>query len=167
VLGTSGCGGSRAEWLEAAPPDDHGFPADLSKRIDSFEAEQALGLRAVLVVKDDRLVAARYYHGLTRGRFLHLYSATKTVTGLLVGIALADGKLTSRDQTLAKVLPPEILAHASRRVRSMTLRGLLSMSMTTGLGEELSWVSRALRPGSVSLLGRSSRTSSAWPSGDQ
>jgi CubicO group peptidase (beta-lactamase class C family) len=102
-------------------------------------AEQALGLRAVLVIKDDRLVAERYYHGVTRGRFLHLYSATKSVTGLLVGIALADGKLTSRDQTLAEVLPPEILAHASRRVRSMTLRGLLSM--TTGLGEELSWLS--------------------------
>ena len=82
-IATSGCGSGQAEWLEAAPPAEHGFPADLAKRIDSFEDERGLDLRAVLVVRDDRLVAERYYHGVTRGRFLHLYSATKTVTGLL------------------------------------------------------------------------------------
>jgi CubicO group peptidase (beta-lactamase class C family) len=141
AIATSGCGGSRAEWLEAAEPAEHGLPADLSKRIDSFVDEHALGLRAVLVVRDDRLVAERYYYGVTRGRFLHLYSATKSVTGLLVGIALAEGKLTRLDQTLADALPPELVARASGRVRSMTLRGLLSM--TTGLGEYVSWMTSA------------------------
>lgn len=137
TIGTSGCGGGQSDWLEAARPAEHGFPADLSKRIDSFVAENDLGLRAVLVVADDRLVAERYYDGVTRGRFLHLYSATKSVTGLLAGIALAEGKLTGLDETLAEALPPELAALASGRIRAMTLRGLLSM--TTGLGEELSW----------------------------
>jgi CubicO group peptidase (beta-lactamase class C family) len=137
TIGTSGCGGGQSDWLEAARPAEHGFPADLSKRIDSFIAENDLGLRAVLVVADDRLVAERYYDGVTRGRFLHLYSATKSVTGLLAGIALAEGKLTGLDETLAEALPPELAALASGRIRAMTLRGLLSM--TTGLGEELSW----------------------------
>jgi CubicO group peptidase (beta-lactamase class C family) len=140
-IATSGCGSGQAEWLEAAPPGEHGFPADLAKRIDSFEDERGLDLRAVLVVSDDRLVAERYYHGVTRGRFLHLYSATKTVTGLLVGMALADGKLAGLDQTLAEALPPELLAHADDRIRSMSLRALLSM--TTGLGEYASWMTGA------------------------
>jgi CubicO group peptidase (beta-lactamase class C family) len=141
TIGTSGCGGRQAEWLEAARPAEHGFPADLPKRIDSFVDENDLELRAVLVVADDRLVAERYYHGVTRGRFLHLYSATKSVTGLLAGIALAEGKLTGLDETLAEALPPELAARASGRIRAMTLRGLLSM--TTGLGEELSWTTSA------------------------
>jgi CubicO group peptidase (beta-lactamase class C family) len=137
-IATSGCGGRQGDWLEPAPPAEHGFPADLSSRIDSFVDGQGLDLRAVLVVADDRLVAERYYHGVTRGRFLHLYSATKSVTGLLAGIALAEGKLTGLDETLAEALPPELAARASGRIRAMTLRGLLSM--TTGLGEETSWL---------------------------
>ena len=140
-IATSGCGGGQPEWLESAPPAEHGFPADLAKRIDSFVDERGLDLRAVLVVTDDRLVAERYYHGVTRHRFLHLYSATKSVTGLLVGAALADGKLTGLDETLADALPPDLLAHADDKVRSMTLRALLSM--TTGLGESLSWMTSA------------------------
>jgi CubicO group peptidase (beta-lactamase class C family) len=141
VFATGGCGHSRAEWLDGSAPEKHGFPADLSKRIDSFVDEQNLGLLAVLVVKDDRLVADRYYDGVERNRFLHLYSATKSVTGLLVGIAIAEGKLAGLDAELSGSLPPELLAHADRRVRSMTLRELLSM--TTGLGEELSWLTSA------------------------
>jgi CubicO group peptidase (beta-lactamase class C family) len=141
LIAATGCGGGQADWPEAAPPAEHGFPADLPRRIDSFVAENRLDTLAVLVVSDDRLVAERYYHGVTRNRFLHLYSATKSVTGLLVGIALADEKLARLDQTLAEALPPELLAGASGRVRSMTLQGLLSM--TTGLGEELSWTSSA------------------------
>jgi CubicO group peptidase (beta-lactamase class C family) len=141
TIGTSGCGGRQADWLEAARPAEHGLPGDLSTRIDSFVDENDLDLRAVLVVADDRLVAERYYHGVTRGRFLHLYSATKSVTGLLAGIALTEGKLTGLDETLAQALPPELAARASGRIRAMTLRGLLSM--TTGLGEELSWLTSA------------------------
>jgi CubicO group peptidase (beta-lactamase class C family) len=141
VLALGGCGDQESRWLEAAPPEEHGFPADLPRRIDSFVHDYVPDLHAVLVVADDRLVAERYYGGVTRDRFLQLYSATKSVTGLLVGIALADGKLSSLDQTLAEALPPELLARASGRVRSMTLRELLSM--TTGLGETLTWITSA------------------------
>jgi CubicO group peptidase (beta-lactamase class C family) len=138
VITTSGCAGSRAEWLEAAAPAKHGFPSDLSRRIDSFVRKNSLDLRAVLVVTDDHVVAQRYYRGVTGDRFLHLYSATKSVTGLLVGIALGEGKLTSLDKTLAEALPADLVARADSRVRSMTLRELLSM--TTGLGEYLTWL---------------------------
>jgi CubicO group peptidase (beta-lactamase class C family) len=141
LIVTSGCGGGQAHSLEAAPPAEHGLPADLPKRIDAYVHEHAPDLNAVLVVADDRLVAERYYGGVTRDRFLQLYSATKSVTGLLVGIALADGKLTSIDETLAEALPLDLLAGADRRFRSMTLRQLLSM--TTGLGETLSWMTSA------------------------
>jgi CubicO group peptidase (beta-lactamase class C family) len=137
----SGGGSGRADWLAPARPTEHGFPADLSARIDSFVAENDLDLRAVLVVVDDRLVAERYYHGVTRGRFLHLYSATKSVTGMLVGIALADGNLTGVGETLAEALPAGLKARASGRIRATTVRELLSM--TSGLGEELSWVTSA------------------------
>lgn len=147
AIGTTGCGDQRADWLDAARPAEHGMPADLSERIDSFVGENDLDLRAVLVVADDRLVAERYYHGVTRGRFLHLYSATKSVTGLLAGIALAEGMLTGLDETLAEALPQELAARASDRIRAMTLRGLLSM--TTGLGEELSWLTSADFAGAI------------------
>jgi CubicO group peptidase (beta-lactamase class C family) len=138
AVATSGCGGAQPQWLESSPPAEHGFPADLPKRIDAYVHEHAPDLHAVLVVADDRLVVERYYGGVTRDQFLQLYSATKSVTGLLVGVALADEKLTGVDETLAEALPADLLAGTDPRFSSMTLRQLLSM--TTGLGESLSWM---------------------------
>jgi hypothetical protein len=65
LIVTSGCGGGQAHWLESSPPAEHGLPADLPKRIDAYAHEHAPELHAVLVVADDRLVAERYYGGVT------------------------------------------------------------------------------------------------------
>jgi CubicO group peptidase (beta-lactamase class C family) len=56
-----------------------------------------------------------------------VWSVTKSVVSTLIGLAIADGILTSLDQTLAELMPQH--RHAmSTAVAGVTLRQLMSMS---------------------------------------
>jgi CubicO group peptidase (beta-lactamase class C family) len=87
------------------PAGDAGLAADLGDRIDAAQRNGELrGLHGLLVARRGRLALERYYAGVdeTWGRplgqvafgpdTLHdLRSVTKSLVGLLYGIALADG----------------------------------------------------------------------------
>jgi len=55
------------------------------------------------------------------------FSVTKSITGTLVGGALADGSLRSLDQTLAELLPDRVDGMSPELV-AVTLRQLLTMA---------------------------------------
>ena len=61
-------------------------------------------MRALLVAIDGQLVLERYWDS-DPDEHTHTLSVTKTITGTLVGAALADGSLDGLDQTLAELLP--------------------------------------------------------------
>lgn len=58
------------------------------------------GMRALLVVKDGRLIGERYGAGFTRGMPLLGWSMTKTVTGAILGALAAEGRLSPQDSGL-------------------------------------------------------------------
>ncbi|HSG49757.1 MAG TPA: serine hydrolase [Longimicrobiales bacterium] len=62
-----------------------------------WDASQAETTFAVLVVKDGRLVAERYFHGVDADSAVNLQSVTKSVVSALVGLALQDECLPSVD----------------------------------------------------------------------
>jgi CubicO group peptidase (beta-lactamase class C family) len=95
-----------ADWLSISP-DEAGFASDLEARLDKAVAEKRVwNLHGVVIVRRGRLVLERYFEGddNARGRplgkvafkpdTLHdLRSASKSIVGLLYGIALAYGKV--------------------------------------------------------------------------
>lgn len=109
----------------AAPAD--GFAAitgTVQKRLDSDDPSLA-ATRAVLVDVDGRTVVS-VYRELRPTDNAHVFSVTKSVMSLLVGIAIDDG-LLSLDQTVVELLPD----HADRmseRVQAVTLQQLLTMT---------------------------------------
>src|SRR5690348_1183291 len=72
---------------------------------------QVSGLRAVAVARDGQLLAERFYGGAAPGQLFRINSATKSVCSVLVGIALAQGKLRNLSQTVAELLPEVAAAH--------------------------------------------------------
>ena len=105
--------------------------------VKALKAQSAPGgalesVRAVLVVVRGRTVV-EFYNGSTASTSHNAYSVTKSITSTLVGIALAEGRLKSLDQTLGDLLP----AHAKDMKPStatITVRQLLTM--TSGLPED-------------------------------
>jgi CubicO group peptidase (beta-lactamase class C family) len=182
LAATAGCsGGSPAA---PAPDDSTGparsasaassrpvVPAEVEKSIQEFLAVGDGGafeqVRAILVMVDGRPVFERYYHSsaATTG---NVFSVTKSVMSMLIGIAIDERKLRGVDQTLAELLP----AYATTMppaVKAVTLRQVLTM--TAGLPPDPSglpafvgsddWVVTILREGTQQPAGQGFAYSSA------
>jgi CubicO group peptidase (beta-lactamase class C family) len=91
-------------------------------------------VRSLLVVRHGYLVYERYWHGFDAADGHNSHSVTKSVTSALVGIALADHKLKSLDQTVGELLATHLPPNADPRLRRVTIQQLLTM--TSGLGSD-------------------------------
>ena len=91
-------------------------------------------VRSVLVVRHGYLVYEHYWHGLDQTSGHDMASVTKSVVGALVGIALAEGRIESLDQTVGALLPAQLPADADPRFAGVTVGQL--MTMTSGLASD-------------------------------
>ena len=137
-------------------PADAGFAADLGDRLDTaFDRGDLKGLHGVVVIRGGKLVLERYYPGrderwgrdLGRVDFgpddLHdLRSVSKSVVGLLYGIALADGNAGGPDRPLVNQFPDlEDLAEDPARQR-LTVADALTMRLGLEWNENLPYTDR-------------------------
>ncbi|GGI67015.1 6-aminohexanoate-dimer hydrolase [Polymorphobacter multimanifer] len=77
----------------------------LAKVLGTFDQDKHRDLRGVVVLRDGRLVAERYYNGATPASLNDIRSAGKSVTSLLVGIAIDRGKIRAVDDSVATYWP--------------------------------------------------------------
>jgi CubicO group peptidase (beta-lactamase class C family) len=97
-----------------------GLPAD--------EAAAQLAARdtmALLVLRRGLLVHEQYFNGFSRSSIGTSFSVAKSVVSLLIGVAIADGRIQSVDDPVTRYLP-ELLAQ-DLRFGQITLRHLLTM----------------------------------------
>ena len=82
---------------------------------------------AVLVDVDGETKIAHYRHGFTEDDHGHVFSVTKSVLAILIGIAIEDDLIADIDQPLDKLLPKHREAMSSATAK-VTLRHLMTMS---------------------------------------
>ena len=112
--------GGNGASLPRAKPDETGMTSDgLEKAARLAEAKNA---SALLVVHSGRVVLERRWRHRP-GEPTNSASMAKTVTSLLVGIAVGEGTIPSLDEPAAKSIPA---SHNNAR-RKITLRHLLQM----------------------------------------
>jgi CubicO group peptidase (beta-lactamase class C family) len=70
-----------------------------------MESEPHHDLKGIVIVRDGRLVSEHYFNGDTAGTLHDIRSATKSITSLLMGIAIAQGKMHSVENSIADYLP--------------------------------------------------------------
>ena len=94
------CGGPKApppltEAALRAVVDRPDAPHDmLARAVDNLFTDPAVGeTRALLVLHNGRIVAERYAEGYTKDTRLIGWSMSKTVTGVLIGLLISDGRL--------------------------------------------------------------------------
>lgn len=138
---------------QLASPDEAGFAPDLSDRLDARIRDGDLDdVHAVVVARDGRLVVERYYAGVDEawgrplGRVafgpdtLHdLRSVTKSVVGLLYGIALDEGLVPAPDAPLLTQFPDYADLAADPHKRAMTVGHALTMTLGVEWDEGLSY----------------------------
>lgn len=89
-----------AAALCAAAPAPHIDPA-LDKVLAAFKHDEHPDLRGVVVLHDGRVVAERYYNGETANTLHDIRSAGKSITALMVGIAIDRGKMHGVDDRVS------------------------------------------------------------------
>lgn len=80
------------------------------------------GTVAFLVIRRDSVLYEEYRDGWSPERLSNIFSATKSIVGLLVGIAYDEGYIESLDDKVSKYLPE------FREGDKITIRNLLTMS---------------------------------------
>jgi len=148
VAGVSGPG--EGHWLAPASPEEEGFTPELEARLDQLIADrQVWNLHGLVVLRNGRLVLERYFEGEDRARgigalgsvkfapgTLHdLRSCSKSIVGLLYGIALHQGDVPPPEAQLLSAFP-EYADLADRNGRDrLTVQHALTMSMGTDWDE--------------------------------
>jgi CubicO group peptidase (beta-lactamase class C family) len=115
-----------AGWRVAEPAARGVDPALLAAAAQRIEVEAPL-LSSLLVVRGGDLVFERYWHGQDAATPLHVWSVTKSVTSLAVGLVLADGVLRL-EQTLGELIPGRIPSDVDPRAATVTVEQLLTMT---------------------------------------
>ena len=116
---------------------------------DIIETLEEKDLRGIVVIKDDKLVFEEYFNTYWRSTIHDVRSAAKSVTALLVGIAIDEGLIQDVDQSVASFFSDEHNFSSSDHFSKITLKHLLNMS--SGLdadtydinskGHEVNWLS--------------------------
>ena len=136
-------------WSPASPAET-GFAPDLEARLDKAIADQRIwNLHGLVVLRNDRLVLERYFEGNDHVRgigpvghvtfkqdTLHdLRSCSKSIVGLLYGIALQQGLVPPPEASLFSAFPEHAdLAQKDGRDR-LTIHHVLTMTMGTDWDE--------------------------------
>jgi len=130
-------------------PSEAGFAADLEARLGKAVADKRIwNMHAVIVIRGGRLVLERYFDGADDARgtplgvvafkpdTLHdLRSVSKSIVGLLYGIALRDDKVPPPEQPLMQSFPEYADLAADSDRQRWTLHHVLSMTMGTDWDE--------------------------------
>lgn len=83
------------------------------------------GTTAFIVIKDDTILYENYFNGYQRDSVVTSFSIAKSLTSLLMGMAIDDGYIQSLDEPVTQYIPE--LAEVDPAYENITLQHLLSM----------------------------------------
>lgn len=101
------------------------------KRIEEIEHAISTGYEntiGVVVLKEGKTVYEKYFRGCTKESRVHVYSVTKSIISILVGIAADKGYLQSVDQKVLDFFPEYIVKKREHTLQNITVRDMLSMT---------------------------------------
>ncbi len=98
---------------------------ELNKVLDDIK--DINNLLSLSILKGDTWLAERYYHDADSSCKNNIYSVTKSVISILIGIAIDQGYISSVDQTIGEYLNLDEL-NLTEEHQSLTIRHLLTMS---------------------------------------
>ncbi len=129
----SGAGGAPPEtpggWKTATPASAGLSAARLAAMETAIRAGEFKKVTSVLVARHGRLVYEGYFGGADATTALNTRSATKTVTGMLIGIAIDRGSLSGVDAPVLRFFPElQPVANPDPRKAKITIEDFLTMS---------------------------------------
>ena len=114
-------------WKTTAPQDVDMRSDTLNGMIDYLESENH-DIYSVVIIRNGFIVTEWYASGYNSNSMFKLYSATKSVTSTLIGIALDMGFISSVNQLMLDYFTNRIINNLDADKESITIEHLLTMT---------------------------------------
>lgn len=116
------------EGLDYAPWDEAGFHSDSIKALITAINNTANGdFRGLVVIKDQKIVIEEYFNTFWRKSVHDIRSAGKSVTSLLLGIALKEGLIKDLVQDVYSFFPKSKYPSLNEEYKQIKIQHLLDM----------------------------------------
>jgi CubicO group peptidase (beta-lactamase class C family) len=117
------------DWSTGTPESVELRPRSLDAMIHAIEQDEFKKITSVLVARHARLVHESYFQGFDPHSLMNTRSASKSITGMLVGIAMDKAFLAGASQPILPFFPDKQPAqYPDARKGNITLEDLLTMS---------------------------------------
>ena len=85
-------------------------------------------ITGIVVRKDGNKQYEKYFNECTATSRVHIYSVTKSIISILIGIAIDKGYIKSVDQKVLDFFPDYVVKRRERTIQNITLKNLLTMT---------------------------------------
>lgn len=85
-------------------------------------------ITGIVVCKDGETVYENYFNECTANSRIHIYSVTKSIISILIGITMDKGYIKNLDQKVLDFFPEYEIKEREKTIQNITLRNLLTMT---------------------------------------
>ena len=123
---------SPTEDWQTSTPENQGMDSERLVELLSFYRENKINIHSMLIIRNGKIGLDASFYPFTPGGTVHdLASVTKSITSVLIGIAIDQGFIESVEQPLLSYFPERTIANLDANKEKITIENLLTM--TSGL----------------------------------
>lgn len=97
-------------------------------RLEKIINRDYSNMAGMAILKDGKSVYENYYNGYTKANRIHVYSVTKSIISILLGIALDRGYIESIGQKILEFYPEYIVKRGEKTIQDISIRDMLTMT---------------------------------------
>ena len=90
----------------------------------------------IAVMKDNKLIYENYYNKCNKENKIHIYSVTKSIISILIGIAIDKGRIKNVDENILNFFPDYKVQDNEKTIQNIKLKDIMSMTAPYKFKEE-------------------------------
>ena len=101
---------------------------DQIRRMEEAISRDYSNMTGMVILKDGETVYENYFGGCTEANRIHIFSATKSIISILLGIAIDKGYIKSIDQKVLEFFPDYEIKRGERTIQNVSIKDLITMT---------------------------------------
>ncbi len=97
-------------------------------RLENIISKDYSNMAGMTILKEGKSVYENYYNSYTKASRIHIFSVTKSIISILLGIALDKGYIDSIEQKVLEFYPQYTVKKGEKTIQNITIRDLLTMT---------------------------------------
>ena len=98
------------------------------KELEQIISSKYGNTTGIVIIKDGIVSYEKYFKGYTADSHVHVYSVTKSVISILIGIALDKGYIKNIEEKVLDYFPEYKVKRREKKIQNITLRDMLTMT---------------------------------------